>query len=239
MRLLLKHILTPAVDFIYPPRCLGCSAVIRAEDVLCPACFAAAAAFAMDDEASREHLSGIVFPSAARLMYVGFEFEHEGVIATCIHAMKYRRLFRIAHWFGRVLGERIVGTPMAAGDPVLAPVPLHKVRKLERGFNQSEHICRGIAFETGLKLETDLLIRDRYTESQAGSQLNRPERRQNVVNAFSMHPQAQAALDGRPVILVDDLITTGATICECAAALEERGIRDIRFLAVARPPKAE
>jgi competence protein ComFC len=237
LRLLAKRLLTPLADFVYPPRCLGCDALIKAEDVLCPACFSSLLVFPMNEPASSEHLDTIVFPTAASIMYVGFEFEHDGLIATCIHTMKYRNLYRIAEWLGRILGERIIGTPILDGDPVLIPVPLHKLRRIERGFNQAEHICNGVAFETGLEIVTDTLIRDRYTESQAGSQLNRPERRQNVVNAFTVNDARLAPLRDRPVIVVDDLITTGATICECAAALEEHGISDVRFLAIARPPK--
>jgi ComF family protein len=153
--------------------------------------------------------------------------------------MKYRDMHRIARWFGIVLGERIIDSNFIKGNPVLVPVPLHKLRKIERSYNQADYICKGISWETGLECIPDALIRVRYTESQAGSQFNKPQRRENVLNAFSVNAKHLPILLDRPVILVDDLITTGATISECAIALEESGVRDIRFLAIARPPEKQ
>lgn len=234
---LAQRFLTPLLDFIYPPRCLHCGGAIRVEDVLCAACLADAIALPMDEAASRENLGSLTFHAPAAMMYVGFEFEHEGAIEACLHAMKYQGMRRIAVWFGRMLGERVVDTGMATGPPLLVPVPLHTVKRIERGFNQAEKLCLGVAKETGWELLPRALRRTRYTESQAASRLRESERRGNVLNAFVVDPGCADRIRGRPVVLVDDVITTGATIGECAAVLLENGAAEVRLLAVARPEK--
>jgi len=234
----LNRIVTPFLDFIYPPQCLGCGTYIDYREFSCPVCLADAITLPMTEDASQEHLASLTFHSLASAMFVGYEFEHEGILEACLHTMKYKGMYRIGEWLGRLLGERLAETTFMRGNPVLVPVPLHKVKQLERGFNQADALCKGIAEETALECCFDALIRQRYTDSQAASKLHESERRENVLNAFQVNPKRIEVLRERPVALVDDLITTGATIGECAVALHEQGITDIRFVAVARPTKS-
>ncbi len=227
------------LDFVYPPRCLVCEVPLRPEDVLCASCIADAPSYPMTAGVSHEHLASLSYSADARAMFVAFEFEPGGGIAETIHAMKYRGLHRMARWLGRVIGERCVGSELLGGDPLLVPVPLHPVKQLERGYNQAAELCRGIADETGLALVPDALRRARYTASQAAMKLDLARRKSNTLNAFEVHPQRVALIRERPVIVVDDLITTGATISECAFVLREQGSPEVRLLAAARPPKAE
>jgi ComF family protein len=224
-----------ALDFVYPPRCLSCSERIEVEDVLCPACLTTLVPFPLTAEQSVSHLAAMSVVSDARWMSVGYEFETGSPLAEVIHSMKYRGMHRIGKWLGRLLGERLIGTDAVAGGPLLVPVPLHRIKKLERGYNQAEMICVGIAEETGLEADAGALRRARYTRSQAACRLDRDERRSNVMNAFAADP-GNGILQNRPVLVVDDLITTGATIAACASALVDAGVRDVRLLAVARPP---
>ena len=230
-----RRLFGPFLDFVYPPHCLGCDARIDARDVLCARCMAGTIRLPFSRASSREYLESLTHPFAATMMHVGFDYERESPLESCIHAMKYRGLRAIGHWFGRLLGEDCAGTEFLAGDPILAPVPLHRVKRIERGYNQAEHICRGLAQETGLLHVPDLLRRTRYTQSQAMSRLDILGRRENMLNAFLLAPRHAALVRDRAVILVDDLITTGATIAECAAVLREHGVEDIRFAAIARP----
>ena len=233
-----KRIIDPLVDFIYPPHCLGCNAMIHAEDVLCARCMCNMIRLPFNEAASRDHLASLSHHIEARIMYVAYDYERESILETCIHTMKYRGLHRIACWFGRLLGEGCIGTSMLEGDPILAPIPLHRLKKIERGYNQAEYICRGMAQEAGMQFVPDLLVRTRYTRSQAMSRLDISGRRDNVLNAFIVHPRHAAGLAARPVILVDDLITTGATMAECATVLREEGVVDLRLAAIARPVKS-
>lgn len=229
----------PLLDVLFPPRCAGCGHAIAAEDVLCPRCLAGLLPLPVDSETGHAHLVSLTFPSDASMMIVGFEHEAGGALEACIHAMKYQGMHHVGVWLGRLLGEMLHGSPIIEGNPILIPVPLHRVKQLERGYNQSEMLCRGLASECGLEHRPDLLRRGRYTISQSAARLDRDQRRGNMIDAFVLNPDTAAVLSGRSVIIVDDLVTTGATMGECSAALIGHGCIDVRFLALSRPPAAK
>jgi ComF family protein len=110
---------------------------------------------------------------------------------------------------------------------VVAPVPLHWRRRWQRGFNQSELLARAVARRYGLPV-LDVLRRKRATPTQAG--LSNARRRSNVAGAFTV----RGAVSGRRILLVDDVMTTGATAAACAAALKRAGARHVAVLALAR-----
>jgi ComF family protein len=113
---------------------------------------------------------------------------------------------------------------------VLAPVPLHPRKRRERGFNQAELIARELAARSGLPLAPGALVRRIDTPPQAG--LSAAARRRNVARAFAVRQCARVA--GRRVVLVDDVLTTGATAQACSRALAAAGARAVRVLTVAR-----
>ncbi|PLX23330.1 MAG: hypothetical protein C0600_14990 [Ignavibacteria bacterium] len=225
------------LDLLYPPFCLGCGTRIRAGDTLCPSCLLDLQPYPLTEEHSARQLGSLHVVCDATLMAVGYEYEEDGVLEHCIRAMKYRQLHEVGAWLGRVLAERLHGTPILEGNPLLLPVPLHGVKRLERGYNQAEMLCRGIAEEAALELDTKLLYRARYTRSQSASKLDRDARQTNILNAFEVRGDMMEANRDRPLLLVDDLITTGATMAECVRVLQEHGARDVRLLALARPPR--
>lgn len=108
---------------------------------------------------------------------------------------------------------------------VLIPVPLHKAKFRERGFNQAECIARGIADRTGWRVEPNALIRKRYTQTQ--TKLDIAERQKNMEDAFTVPPKRKPLVSGGTCVVVDDVITTGATILACADALLAAGARTI------------
>lgn len=136
-------------------------------------------------------------------------------------------------WWGMADGmaERMVrfGAELLDGitEPCFVPVPLAAARLRERGFNQSAHLARGLARRTRGKVLDDVLVRVRTTESQ--TQLTPAERRANVHDAFAVPAQRRAAIRGRTLVLVDDVLTTGATLNACAVALLDGGASDIRY----------
>ena len=150
---------------------------------------------------------------------------YDGVARDLIHLLKYRGVLPAAHW----LGEQLVALPAANVD-VVVPVPLARGRRRERGYNQSEELARVYARQLGLRCAPRYLQRERDTRSQTG--LNFSARRRNVQGAFRV-PRAQA-VRGLRLLLIDDVLTTGATAQACARACRRAGAAEVHLLTVAR-----
>ncbi len=129
------------------------------------------------------------------------------------------------------MAERMVRTGREVLDggeaPQFVAVPLAPGRLRERGFNQCDHLARGLARRVGGTVLDDVLVRVRATVSQ--TQLTPAERKANVQDAFVVPVQRSVAVRGLPVVLVDDVLTTGATLNACATALLDGGASDIRY----------
>jgi ComF family protein len=147
-----------------------------------------------------------------------------------IHQFKYRSHPSLA----RPLAGRLATLYSAHQDElradVIIPIPLHSRRERERGFNQSFELSKHLAKLTGIRVERRWLRRTRPTKVQAG--LSRRERRLNMRGAFEVSGKAQ--LEGRSVLLVDDVFTTGATLNECARILKQQGAGKVNALTIAR-----
>jgi ComF family protein len=126
---------------------------------------------------------------------------------------------------GRDIGEKIREERLFTKADYLIPVPLHKAKLRERGYNQSELLCKGIAEVTKIPMSSTFLKRKRHTQTQ--TRLSWEERKQNVSNAFMIETKHEKVLAGTTVIVVDDVITTGSTINECAKILRECGVREV------------
>jgi ComF family protein len=160
------------------------------------------------------------------------------LVQSCVHAGKYYAHERATHLMGEILAPYVadlVAEQLLFGlfdKPLVVPIPLHQRRARERGFNQSERIARTVAelvSDTPLTCRTDLLVRARDTHAQA--RLTKERRLQNMVGAFSVtKPEALRDAD---VILVDDVVTTGATMKSAREALEKAGARTVLCVAVA------
>ena len=129
------------------------------------------------------------------------------------------------------------GAELLGEADLVAPVPLHWRRLFTRRYNQAVLLANRIARDAGLRLAPDLLRRCRWTGSQAG--LRGKERRSNVRFAFDVHPRWKAELKERTVLLVDDVLTTGATVDACVRALKADGARHVDVLTLARVVRAE
>ena len=160
---------------------------------------------------------------------------YEGALRDLIHLLKYEQVRPAIHVLGPMLAEAMARLEPAipAGRIAVVPVPLHRHKKAERGFNQSEMLAR-----TALKrvhrperfeLLTGALIRQRETESQISR--TRHQRRENLRGAFAV---SGADIAGRLVLLVDDVFTTGTTVSECARVLRRSGAQRVWVATVAR-----
>ena len=158
--------------------------------------------------------------------------EYEGTLRNILHAFKYDGRRSLAAPLGALL--RDAGAPVLAGADAVVPVPLHPWKRLQRGFNQSADLARAL----GLPVR-QALWRRRATRAQAG--LTRGQRRRNVAGAFALLPwpsRASKTIEKQILVLVDDVMTTGATLDACARVLKRAGAREVRSLALARalPP---
>ena len=148
---------------------------------------------------------------------------YEGVLRQLIHLYKYGRVKTLAWPLSGLLAQAM---PRDEAFDATVPVPLYWRRRLQRGFNQAELLARGLSRRTGIPV-VKALGRLRPTPAQAG--LSNSARRQNVSQAFRARN-----VQGKRILLIDDVMTTGATAASCAAALKRAGARSVSLLTVAR-----
>ncbi|MBA3065982.1 ComF family protein [bacterium] len=197
------------VNFIFPPRCAGCGALLplSSRELICPECLA---------EASGSDMPAVEY-SHCRLISSAL---YEGSAKNLIKEMKFRNTRSCAKILARVMTDSFIKHSSGFSPEIIIPVPLHKSRKNERGYNQSALIAKSIARLLKIPFSASKLQRTRNTPSQRG--LHPAERIKNVKGAFIVSGKVPQA-----VLLIDDVATTGATINECAATLKSAGAKRV------------
>jgi ComF family protein len=137
-----------------------------------------------------------------------------------LHQIKYRSMLKMGFGMGKLLGKKLITDKMNDYD-LIAPVPVHKIRLRERGYNQAEIIALGVAEFTNIKMIKDLLIRKNYNISQ--TKLSASERTLNVKKSFVLNDKQQ--INKKKILLIDDIITTGSTLNNCALVLMDNGAK--------------
>lgn len=179
-------------------------------------------------------------PGWRRLIVLG-DYRSQAVLRDWVLAFKHGGRPGLAEPLGAALGERALACGVAAASergeppPLLVGVPLHPLRRLERGYDQARLLARAVARATGLQ-ERGALRRRRDTAVQGGP--GAVSRAANVRDAFAPAARARPSVEGREVWLVDDVVTSGATLRECARALRRLGARRVSALALARAAPA-
>ena len=170
-------------------------------------------------------------PEFARAISYG---EYEGGLRRLIHLLKYEAVLPVSSVLGGMLADTITELLPMCGDsaPLIVPVPLHKNKRNDRGFNQAELIARTAVKRTRQRVEliTGILVRQRATISQVG--LTREQRVENMRDAFRVNDRQRVR--GCTVIVVDDVMTTGTTLSECARVLKKAGAERVFAATVAR-----
>ncbi len=157
---------------------------------------------------------------------------YQDPLRLCIHALKYDGLTRLAEPLGALLAQTYVAYGMQA--EMIIPVPLHRERLQQRGYNQEDLLAKVCAEHLGLPVHTTIVQRLRNTPAQVS--LSAVERRSNMHEAFGCSSTlATAILSGRKILIVDDVYTTGATLEACATPLLAAGAASVWGLVVARP----
>ena len=227
IRNLIRAFFGSVLDFIYPPLCLCCGNLIGdGERNVCAGCWESLKRVESDPTLFGQTRSKLLTSGVVDDLLSLYVFEKEGSFQRIIHAVKYSGTGSLGIDLGRRLGQKIKKHDVTAD--ALLPVPLHKRKLRERGYNQSELIARGIADVAGIPVSADYVKRSKFTETQ--TTLSLEERRTNMERAFTCN---SPEVKGKTLILVDDVITTGATIVSCASVLKERGAARVIAVSVA------
>lgn len=227
----LEQLKKTALDLLFPLRCIECG---NEGSLICPGC--------------RNRLSWIMTPVCP---FCGVDkpldipctscpvfqpvidgirapFRFEGTIRSAVHQLKYRNLRAIAAPLAKMMADYLDDNPLPYD--IIIPVPLHNKRLRERGYNQSELLAKEIAGLTGIRIEKDLLTRHRHTPAQVMTK-SIQERHANLTGAFTCKSEN---INGKKVLLIDDVATSGATLDACAKALKSAGAVSVWGLTLAR-----
>ena len=161
-------------------------------------------------------------------------FDKAGTVQRIHQGLKYKNRPHYGISLGKLMGKTFLVPLHPLSRPhLILPVPLHRRRLLERGYNQSDMLAQGMSITTGIKSLPNVLTRSSYTKTQTG--LDTSKRLANVLNAFSL--QKENVIKGKHILLVDDVLTTGATLLAASLPLKKAGAEEISIatLAMARP----
>ena len=213
---MLKEFSQGLSHLFFPNLCQGCKKpLMREEQVICIGCYCHLAEtnyhHIKDNETAMRLFARVSFQHATSFSY----FTEEGLLQHLIHGLKYKGQKQNGIFLGKELGKVI--RDQSWDIDAIIPVPLHPRKEAKRGYNQSECIAEGISEILKVPILSKALVRSRFTESQTDK--TREQRIQNVSNAFKVkHPEL---IKGRHLLLIDDVVTTGATLEACAASLLE------------------
>ncbi|MEQ8283626.1 MAG: ComF family protein [Parvibaculum sp.] len=227
-------------DIALPPLCLGCGRGVDAHGALCARCwseiefierpFCAVTGLPFSFDTGPDTVSAVALAQPPAYARARAAMRYNDRAAALLHRFKYGDRMEAAPAFARWLVRS--GAELLADADLLAPVPLHERRLFSRRFNQSAELSRRVAASTGVVHMPELLQRVRATRPQVG--LSGDARRRNVAGAFRLANGADALVRGRRVVLVDDVMTTGATAEACARVLRRGGAAEVSVLCVAR-----
>ena len=223
----LKGLGQDLLDFIFPSHCYLCSQYLSSpEKFYCNNCIqnlpALAKPFCPICKIYITELPAIHF-CQTNLEWVYSLWSYHKPVEILVHKIKYEGKTGLARNLGQILAEQIRANNSLNRVDLIVPVPLHHSRHRERGYNQAEIIAQTISPTLNLKMAPDLLIRKKNTKDQ--TRLTAVERIENVRDAFSVKDEIE--IEGMTIMLVDDVITTGATLDECARTLQSAGARKI------------
>ena len=163
-----------------------------------------------------------------------FTFREKDDFSKIIYNLKYAGMKKLGNYLGNLLGNEIQnksGLKFSGENDLLIPVPLHKTKYRERGYNQSDFICEGVNEILKINYLKNLIKRTRHTLTQ--TKLNRRQRMENMKDAFELNNRVNINIEGRNIILIDDVITTGSTLNEVIKVVRENNCRVVIACTVA------
>jgi len=240
----LSSFISDILDLIFPPVCLICRRRFpeyKADKLLCSDCFSS---FKRTSPPFCKICGGSLSPDSldnicsqcqdnrdSRYERSRSAGVYEGVLKDCIHLLKYNGKVGLSSDLGKFMADNFPQERGYIDADFIVPVPLHKARYRERGFNQAELLAEELGQRVKIKVGSDILQRIRNTKSQIN--LGAEERKINVKEAFKVAKDKE--VNGASILLVDDVFTSGHTTSECAFALLEAGALEVNIYTLARP----
>lgn len=227
--MLLKKYSKTIADLILPRFCIHCKTKLNLmESTLCKECFSTIK-FPSEDKMISEFKRKFEEHKIITQFKSLFLFENDSPIQTVLHNLKYENKFMLGKYIGSLINDYLAEDIYTWKADYIIPVPLHKLKKAQRGYNQSQFIVNEIGKLLKIKTKPTFIKRIKYTETQ--TTMNLIERRKNMKEAFQICNQKK--IKNKRFVIVDDVITTGATIEACGNLLKQNGAAEIFALSVA------
>lgn len=218
MKTFISHLGDELLSLFYPKLCLACQSNAPVNNqILCVHCSfkLPQTQFHLHKEnAFTERFWGRLTLETGASLY---RFTKGGHVQNLIHHLKYKGRREAGIKSGEYYGRQLKQSPHFSGIDLILPVPLHPKKKHQRGYNQSDMIARGLSKSMAIPWAADILIRKTFSETQ--TQKSRMERLENVAQAFTITDPSK--IEGKHILIVDDVITTGATLEICALKILE------------------
>lgn len=219
------------LDIFLPKVCAGCEKKLNTnyEIILCNSCNSSIEKL-NDNELQEFYNDKFLSENLISGFISLFLFEKGKNLQNAIHKLKYENRVDIGEFFGLKLAQYYENEIKYLWkiDKII-PIPLHKVKYKERGYNQAYHIAKGISSNLQIPVDIKSLQREKYTSTQ--TKLNKSERKSNVKNVFCVYDNSE--ISNKNVLLIDDVVTTGATTLECARILKNNGANEIYLATIA------
>jgi ComF family protein len=239
----LAHALEPVLDFVFPPRCPSCGAGIGKHGGLCSECWAGLAIPAEPWCAACQRPFGESGPDEGAICApcLANPPRHDGIFAATLYtpvsrklvlAFKHGRRIALAPMLARLIAARLPDDGAENHERLIVPVPLHRWRLWSRGYNQAALLARQLEALGKGSVLVDTLERRRRTPSLGG--LGAKARRRALQGAIAVRDSSRSAIEGRDILLVDDVLTSGATSDACVSTLRKAGARSVRIACFAR-----
>ncbi len=215
-----KNILSKIIDIIYPPKCIICGKKVNnnSEKYICEDCEKSFKSYKVDTEFKDED---------GRVIGKGL-YRYDGAIRFIIQKYKYKKEKKLANVLADLVFDDVKEFLDKHHVNMIIPVPCHKARLKERGFNQVELIANILGKKLNKSVRNDLIKRTKNTIPQNG--LTKSERKANVLGAFEILDKNE--IKGKDILIIDDIYTTGCTVEECTKILLEHNTRKVYFLTI-------
>ncbi|MBU1680976.1 MAG: ComF family protein [Bacteroidetes bacterium] len=215
------------LNFFLPNECLICRTYLpQGRQILCAECHESLP-IATEEEKERQ------FNKAFRTSDIEnfeslYSFTKNSALQDLVHELKYNQRFTFGKFLGKCVAEELRTKLNEWNIDCLLPIPLHHVKRSERGYNQAYYIAKGLSESLSIPVDTNLIKRVRFTQTQTA--LNSEQRKLNVMDAFRINKKKKIKI--KTVALIDDVITTGSTMKECARILKSAGVEKIYAISV-------